>query len=85
MYTTFTGNSDYHPGPYNITFPAGETTVSFNISIIDDNIVEGNEVFTLSIDNNALPISVVRLAPYSVSVIIENDDSKLINVVINYA
>ena len=78
MYTTFTGNSDYYPGPYNVTFPAGETTMSFNVSVIDDNIVERNEIFTLSIDNNALPRGVVRLTPHSVSVIIENDDSKLI-------
>ena len=31
--------------------PVGETSVSFNVSITDDKMLEGNEFFTLSINS----------------------------------
>ena len=34
-----------------MTFPAGVTSVSFNIIINNDNILEGNETFILTITN----------------------------------
>lgn len=42
------GNVDYAPGPYNVIFPARETSVSFDVSITDDNykLWEGNKFFT---------------------------------------
>ena len=72
------GNVDYYPGPYSVTFPAGETRASFNVLIADDNIVEKNEVFTLYINADTLPSGGVRINPYSFSIIIEDDDSKLL-------
>ena len=66
---------DYYPGLYYITFPAGMTTASFNITIVDDNIVERNEECSLTINNNALHNSVVRSYPYSVTLNIVNDDN----------
>ena len=71
---TFIGRLDYYPGQYYITFPAGETTASFNIVIIDDNVVERDEKISLTINSNTLPNSVVRSHPYSVSLYIEDDD-----------
>ena len=76
----FTGNADYYPGPYNITFKAGETTVSFNVLIFDNDIVGVNKAFQLSIDSNTLPSGGNRYSPYSVTVTIQNDDCKFFNI-----
>ena len=40
---------DYDFGLYNITFLAGETRATFNVTVIDDNIFEDNEKFILNI------------------------------------
>ena len=60
-YTTLGGSSyltgesiDYNFGPYNLIFPAGITSVSFNVTINDDNILEGNESFILIIAESSL-------------------------------
>ena len=37
-----------------MTFPAGVTSVSFNVTINDDNILEGNEKVILTITNSSL-------------------------------
>ena len=44
---------DHEPGPYSFTIPAGETFFPVNISITDDDIVEGNETFILTIDEDS--------------------------------
>ena len=44
-----TGGEDYNSGPYDVTIPAGMMKASFDITINNDNIVEGNEDFTLII------------------------------------
>ena len=43
--------SDYQPGPYSVTFPAGSTTAAVNIIVIDDDEYEGPdpEAFTATI------------------------------------
>ena len=51
----YVGGDDYVPGPFNVTIPAGEISVPFNISIIDDSIFEGNESFNLIIYLQSLP------------------------------
>ena len=43
------GGVDYNSGPYNITFPIGSTIASFDITIIDDNVFEFDEMFSISI------------------------------------
>ena len=40
---------DYDSRQYSIVIPAEQTNVKFNVSIIDDVIVETNEVFSLMI------------------------------------
>ena len=45
---------DYTTGPYHVTFTAGRTSVSLNISITQDNILEDPEYFTLTIKSTAL-------------------------------
>ena len=48
------GGNDYVIGPYSITLSAGSTTASFNVSIIDDSVLESEESFTLAIDPSSL-------------------------------
>ena len=50
-----TGGDDYDSGPFSAIFPAGKTVATFNVSIIDDDIVEGTETFELSINPFSLP------------------------------
>ena len=52
------GNVDYISGSYSVTFLAGMTNVSLNISLIDDDVLEINENFYLSIDEDSLPTSI---------------------------
>ena len=66
---------DYTSGPYTVTFPAGQTTATFNVPITDDMILEGNENFMLTI-NQTLPTNVTRGTPNEATVIIY-DDGKL--------
>ena len=66
------GDVDYTSGPYDVPFPAGVTAMSFNISIIDDSILEGNEQFNLIIAHGIITAH----NPHRVTVIIQDDDSK---------
>ena len=85
LYATFTfictnhmiciGGDDYNSGPYNITIPAGETVVPFNVTIINDNINEENETFNLSIAaTQNLPEGVHLGENLSVTILIEDND-----------
>ena len=69
-----TGGDDYAPGPFSVTIPAGETSVPFNISIIDDNIFEANELFTLTIDSSSLSSRVlVQPGCMAIITIVDNE------------
>ena len=61
------------------TFAPGVTTVLFNISIIDDNVTEGNEYFRLFINTETLPLGVLLGHPSSAVVTIIDDDKTEIN------
>ena len=50
--------------------------VSFNISIVDDMILEGNENFDIIIVPGSLPNDVTRGVPGRTRVTIVNDDGK---------
>ena len=52
------GGTDYTSGPYTVTFFANSTTVSFDVSINNDNILESDETFILTIDPTSLPSNV---------------------------
>ena len=67
---------DYTSGPYTVTIPAGQTTATFNISINDDDEVEGDEDFTLTINGTSLPTNVTRGTTGEATVTIVNDDGK---------
>ena len=67
---------DYTSGPYTVTFPAGQTTATFNVPITDDTILEGDENFMLIIDETSLPDDVTRGNPDEATVTIVDDDGK---------
>ena len=67
---------DYTSGPYSVTFPAGVTSVPFNIPIKDDNIFEYNEIFMLTIISS-LSTGVQSGNPDQASVHIVDNDGKL--------
>ena len=56
--------------------PAGERNGSFEISIIDDKMLESDELFDLNINTNTLPDGIIVGSPDTATVIITNDDSK---------
>ena len=67
---------DYVSGPYTVTFPAGVTSVLFDIPINDDDVFEGNENFTITIDPSSLPTDVSVGNPGQATVTIVDDDRK---------
>ena len=78
LLSNLTGGIDYIPGPFNVTIPAGVTSAPLDVIIVDDDLVEAYETFTLYIDQNSLSNDVERIYPYSISVTIVDDDSELI-------
>ena len=71
-------DDDYNSGQYNITIPVGMTNASFIISISVDNVLEGNELFSLTIDQIS-PVNNVIASNNSALVTIIDDDCKLYN------
>ena len=67
---------DYNSGPYPVTFPAGVTSVTFDVPINDDNILEGSENFMLTIDQSSLATNVNSGIPNETTVTIVDDDCK---------
>ena len=65
---------DYTSGPYTVTFPAGQTTATFNIPMNDDDILEGNENFMPTVSSSSLPDGVARGTPSEATVIIMDND-----------
>ena len=65
---------DYGSGPYEVTFTAGTTEASFNVSLTDDNIFESNENFMITIDPSSLPSDVTVGDPRRATVIIMDND-----------
>ena len=68
---------DYSSGSYNVIFSAGETTAAFNVLITDDNILEGNENFMLTINSSSLPSNVTVGDPGEATVTIVDNDCKV--------
>lgn len=75
-----TGNYDYKLVSHFITIPAGKTHIKLNISIIDDDILEGYENFQLVIISGSLPKGFKRGKLNKVTVTIVDDvNSKFIS------
>ena len=70
------GGTDYVSVSYTVTFPAGKTHATLNISIYDDNVFEDNESFTLTINPSSLPSGVTSGNPVETTVTIVDNDGK---------
>ena len=70
------GGVDYDSGPYTVKFPAGQTRRSLDVVVNDDNILEGNEKFTLTIRSGTLPTGVTRNGTGKATVTIMDNDGK---------
>ena len=68
---------DYDPGPYTVTFAAGETSVSFDVPINNDDIPESIEMFSLVI-NSSLPDRVTVGSPSQATVTLQDNDSEFL-------
>ena len=66
------GGVDYNSGPYNVTFPARATSVSFTITIINDNVLEYNEAFDITIIEGTLPENFILGEVYLAKVTIDS-------------
>lgn len=75
-------NQDYDFGHHIETFIVGIPSVSFSISITDDNILEKNENFTIGI--SLLPINVIVGDISHTTVTIVNDDGNTLCTLMNY-
>jgi len=71
------GGDDYNSGPYVLLFPTGVTSVSFNITVYNDNIFEDNETFVLAIDPFSLPNRISLVPNCALVVTIVDNDCKL--------
>ena len=71
------GDVDYGSGPYNVIFPGLETSGQFNVAINDDDVLEGNENFNLTVRALSLP-SRVAVGNAQATVVIVDDDGKYI-------
>ena len=74
--TCTVGGVDYDSGPIDVTFSAGEMTVSFNISTFRDNILELNETYNLVVAIDPLINSSVNITTDTTTVTIIDDDRK---------
>ena len=70
------GGVDYDSGPYSVTFTAGQTSVSFDVPINDDNILEDDENFILTIISATLPVNVTRGSTGQATVTVVDNDCK---------
>ncbi|MEB3282289.1 MAG: Calx-beta domain-containing protein [Lyngbya sp.] len=68
--TAIAGN-DYNATSGTLTFADGETSKSFTVAIVEDNLVEGNEIFNLSL-TNATGDAILGMATSTVN-IVDND------------
>ena len=76
----YVGGEDYIFRDRDIKFYPGVTKKMFNILIIDDNLVEDNETFILSIDPKSLRAGVISRYPSEIVVTIVDNDGEFIYV-----
>ena len=68
---------DYDSGPYTATITTGNDRTTISIPVNDDDIVEGNENFVVTIEMSSLPNDFVLGTDSQATVTIRDEDSKL--------
>ena len=78
------GGDDYDTGPYIVVFHVGVTSTTFNVTIINDNILELDENFNLTMSPSTAS-NVILGQNYQTRINIMNDDSKyIVEYCVNY-
>ena len=70
------GGVDYDSGPYNVTFRRHMSSNTLDVPIYDDNILEFDEQFSLTINSSSLPIGFTISDPSLAMVTIIDNDSE---------
>ena len=73
---TSTEGSDFNLRTRSISFPAGVTRVTFNVTITEDSVLEPNENITVGINPITVPSTVTIGSFNNTTITILNDDSK---------
>ena len=69
-----TAGYDYTPGPYTVTFTAGQLYATLMVSTIDDSTTELTEYFSVAIVSTDQPDAVVIAPPSTAFITIEDND-----------
>ena len=75
---TATFNVDYRSGPA-VVFEVNDTMATASVPIVNDNLVESDETFTVNILPGVLPASVTAGARTSTTVTIDSEDTATVN------
>ena len=68
------GGDDYVLTSTDVVIPAGQTSMTFSVTIMNDNTVETNENFILEISSNSLPNKISVTTPERTIIdIVDND------------
>ncbi len=76
------GNGDYSKSPVSVTIPASQGSASFTIQTTEDQVVESNETFTITL--GTVPGEVSKGSPSSATVTINDDDRVTTNTSATY-
>ena len=69
-----TAGKDYTPGPYTVSFGAGQQNATLMVSTLDDNTTELSEYFKVVINSTSQP-SVVEIGSSNITIVtIEDND-----------
>ena len=69
-----TAGYDYTPGPYTVTFTAGQLYATLMVSTMDDNTTELSEYFSATITSTDQPSAAEIGSPNMTFINIENND-----------
>ena len=70
----FTVESDFDSTSLNATIPAGATTTTVRVPVMSDNIVEGDEMFSITLNQAMLPYG-IRTGTNSNAIVVVKDSS----------
>ena len=71
----YIGGLDYDSGPHNVVITAGETEVTFSVTIRNDTILERTESFTLSINSTLFETNRIIIGSVNSTLVLINDTS----------